>query len=369
MTDSASTSTAETTDHNAPTLDTLRSRFRDPATGQFDPGRLPLLAIEDKDGNSKLYLAVAWRLNWWNHDHPLGDPIRISTEVVEHAQTPHVIAQIIDVRIERYLRDPDGKISVIPGADGTAQAALNPAHILYADRKMITSSRRGDPTEKALTGAIGRVLGRAGYGTEGALELLEDEDDMNDELDERNEIVDSPHDRPSGQRNDRASRSSGSSRGDADRNGLLESIFKIVDAKNIGDGDLREMAKRIGGPDATSDSLTAAQLREVLTLVEGHGATANETPSASNARPHDNDGRRERPRRSSALPNDSSANEAEVARKNLIALQDQLGLSNEDVIEAIRKVKAPDPYEPGDALHAMDYIAASRELETRNKAA
>lgn len=357
----------EPADQNAPILATMRSRFCDPATGIFDPGRLPLLPIEDKDGNTKLYLQVAWRLLWWNHDHGIGHPIRIVTEVIENAKTPYVIAKIVDVTIERYLRDPDGKISVIPGPDGTAQAALNPAHILYADRKMITSSRRGDPTEKALTGAIGRVLSRAGYGTEGALELLEDDEDIANELDERNEIVDAPHDRSNSRRSDRAGTGrDGSFRDNAERDGVLQQIFSIVDANNISVDDVTAIAKRVGGPDTTSDTLTAAQLGEVLKLVQTHVRAMS---GAQHAHPTGGDGRRQRPRRADALRNGSSADEADIARKNLIALQERLGLKNEDVIEAIRTVKSPDPYEPGDALHAMDYVAAARELESRSKAA
>lgn len=333
----------------------MRSRFCD-ENGKFDPGRLPLLEIEDRDGNVKLYLAIAWRLLWWSYDHPLGDPIRIVTEVVENAREPYVLAQIVDVRVSRYLRDPDGKISVIPSLSGEPQAAINPEHVLYSDRKMIVPSRRGNPTEKALTGAIGRVLSRAGYGTEGALELLEDYDHGASEIDEQHEIVDTPHERPRRRGAQRYVPASDDG-GDAEaRQAVLAQIFALADRHRVANDTIVAIARDIAGPNASSDTLSVPQLRLVL---ERLASQVEREAQQRRNEPGNSEGRRPRPRRAEG----STASEAESARAELLALQRRLGISNDEVIAALREVRGEDGYEPGDPLDAIDYIAAAQVLQ------
>jgi hypothetical protein len=309
------------------TLGALRSRFLNPE-GQFDPKLLPMLEIEDKKGKTKLYLVVAWRLTWWNHDNPMGSRFRITTEVVNDPQLPHVIAEIIDTDTEKYLKNPGGMIAVIPHADGTARAAINPKHVLYSDRKSITNSRVGDPTENAITGAIGRVLARAGYGTEGALELLEDED-----------FVDAPL-------------------SDPERDTVLDMIDSTASTANLSVDALSAIAREIAGHGANSDTMSVEQLRGVLDRVRNVGrqngsptprGRRNEPPAIAAAAP-------------APAPQPANDMELQAARTQMIQAQTDADVSDDAVVALIREVKGDDPWEPGQPLDALDYVAVTKKL-------
>ncbi len=215
-------------------------------------------------------------------------------------QLPHVIAEIIDTDTEKYLKNPDGTIAVIPHADGTARAAINPKHVLYSDRKSITNSRVGDPTEKAITGAIGRVLARAGYGTEGALELLEDED-----------FVDAPL-------------------SDPERDTVLDMIDSAASTANLTVDALSAIAREIAGHGANSDTMSVEQLRGVLDRVRNVGRQ-NGSPTPR--------GRRNEPPAIAApapapapAPQPANDMELQAARTQMIQAQTDAGASDDAVV-------------------------------------
>lgn len=116
--------------------------------------KLPLLNLKGKS-----YLQVAYRLVFFREDHPLG---RISCSLVSVTDTSAV------VRAEIYVmgQKPDGS---------PFETLLSSAH------KKETEEHFGDFIEKAETGAIGRALAMAGYGTQ-----------FEPELDEGQRLADSP---------------------------------------------------------------------------------------------------------------------------------------------------------------------------------
>lgn len=91
------------------------------------------------------YLGVRYRLLWMRAEHPSW-----TTKVV-----PHTI-------------DWDAGIAIIVG-----QIYDETGRLIAEDMKTETRKDFGDFVEKACTGALGRALACAGYGTEGALELDE----------------------------------------------------------------------------------------------------------------------------------------------------------------------------------------------------
>lgn len=100
---------------------------------------LPLLNLKGKP-----YLQVAHRLVWFREDHPLG---RIQTTLMNVKDTEAVARAEIYILSQR----PDGA----------------PVELLVATaHKKETEQHFGDFIEKAETGAIGRALGMAGYGTQ-----------------------------------------------------------------------------------------------------------------------------------------------------------------------------------------------------------
>jgi len=317
------TATAERTPADT-TLGSFRKKFLD-AEGNFDPTLLPMLEIEDKKGQVKSYLQVVWRILWWNHQHPMGSRYRITTDVVHEQHSAYVVAEIIDTEVDRYLHDPAGNIAVIPSADGSMRAAINPKHVLYSDRKYITPCRVGDPTEKAITGAIGRVLARAGFGTEGAMELESDDGD--------GDFVDGPLEDP-------------------ERERVLQQIEAAATSASLLDR-LGAIAQEVAGPDASSETMTVEDLRKMLERVKA---------TARDARKPTPRGRTTTPLR--PAPNNSRAAEDEVltARNEMLRLQEAHGLSDDEIIVLIREVKGDDPWEPGDPLDPLDYVAVAAKI-------
>lgn len=114
--------------------------------------KLPLLNLKGKP-----YLQVAHRLVWFREENPLGV---IKTQIL-HQQDGWVI-----VRAE----------IAVPGTNGVM-------NLISSAHKMETKENFGDYIEKAETGAIGRALAMAGYGTQ-----------FEPEFDEGDRLADSPVD-------------------------------------------------------------------------------------------------------------------------------------------------------------------------------
>jgi hypothetical protein len=115
---------------------------------------LPLLNLKGKP-----YLQVAHRLVWFREEHPMG---RIVTSIVQLADK-HAIA-----KAEIYV------VGQRPGGD-PFEVLMSTAH------KKEEASHFPDFIEKAETGAIGRALAMAGYGTQ-----------FDPELDEGVRLADAP---------------------------------------------------------------------------------------------------------------------------------------------------------------------------------
>lgn len=113
--------------------------------------KLPLMSLKGKD-----YLQVAHRLVWFREEHPLG---KIQTEAVFSDETRAVFKATVSV----------------PDLNSGAWLELSSGH------KSEQKGRFADFLEKAETGAIGRALAVAGYGTQ-----------FEPEFDEEDRIVDSP---------------------------------------------------------------------------------------------------------------------------------------------------------------------------------
>src|SRR5690606_25279663 len=103
------------------------------------------------DLKGKPYLQVAHRLVWFREDHPKG---RIQTEIVTLAEDKATV-----------------KAAVVDEA----------GNLLSVAHKTEYESNFGDFLEKAETGAIGRALAIAGYGTQ-----------FDPEMDEEDRLADSP---------------------------------------------------------------------------------------------------------------------------------------------------------------------------------
>lgn len=110
---------------------------------------LPLLDLKGKP-----YLQVAHRLVWFREDHPRG---KIETEIVKIEKDYAVVKATVSVATDEH-------------------------HIVVAQaHKTEYMDNFGDFLEKAETGAIGRALAMAGYGTQ-----------FDPELDEADRLADSP---------------------------------------------------------------------------------------------------------------------------------------------------------------------------------
>lgn len=110
------------------------------------------------DIQGKDYLPVAWRLVWFREDHPLG---RIVTELKEWDKDKHTCL------FQASVYDDLGNLLAV--AHNTEAASL------------LNSRLQSQYVMMCETGAIGRALAIAGYGTQ-----------FSTELEEENRIVDSP---------------------------------------------------------------------------------------------------------------------------------------------------------------------------------
>jgi hypothetical protein len=111
---------------------------------------LPLMDLKNKP-----YLQVAHRLVWFREEHPAGS---IMTELVQVSDTACLAKATITLPLS------DGRMIIVA-----------------VGHKRESADNFGDFIEKAETGAIGRALAMAGYGTQ-----------FEPELDEGERIVDSP---------------------------------------------------------------------------------------------------------------------------------------------------------------------------------
>lgn len=118
---------------------------------------LPLLNLKGKD-----YLQVAHRLVWFREDHPSG---KILTSVLQLSDKSAIFKAEIFVL---GIRERNGQPEFF-------ESLLATAH------KKETEENFGDFIEKAETGAIGRALAMAGYGTQ-----------FDPELDEGVRLADAP---------------------------------------------------------------------------------------------------------------------------------------------------------------------------------
>jgi hypothetical protein len=117
--------------------------------------KLPLISLKGKD-----YLQVAHRLVWFREEHPRG---KILSEIVFSDETRATVKAVI----------------AVPDMATGAWLELSSGH------KSEQKGRFPDFLEKAETGAIGRALAVAGYGTQ-----------FEPEFDEEERIVDSPMESP-----------------------------------------------------------------------------------------------------------------------------------------------------------------------------
>ena len=106
------------------------------------------------DIKGKQYLEVKWRLVWFREDKPADSGWGIWTQEVEVTEDK--------ARFRAEVRDPDGRV-------------------IAAGTKTETPQGFADFVEKAETGAIGRALAVAGFGTQ-----------FCDDLDEGERLADSP---------------------------------------------------------------------------------------------------------------------------------------------------------------------------------
>lgn len=176
--DVAASNEAKTADQRAPRLD-HRGRIIPMQylpyineQGHFDPSRLPKDDLVDRsDGKNRNtpprhYLKPLWRQFWFLFDHPAGDPVRLRP-VVEHHESGYALVrvEVIDTSVPEFLTKADGDLVLVPDENGVPRPVPNPAFTIAVDWK-IWPKGRVPHLESAITGGIGRVLARIGYGTE-----------------------------------------------------------------------------------------------------------------------------------------------------------------------------------------------------------
>jgi hypothetical protein len=147
-------------------------------------------------------------------------------------------------------------------------------HILGQGTKTETRKGFSDFVEKAETGAVGRALARAGYGTEDALDL------------EGDRFADAPIEKP--ERSERASSvrredskpatTSAPAPRTAEENALLDQIKEAAKRHNVGHTQQRLIADALGIP--KGQHANADQLRAILERIE---QPASGVPTASPA--------------------------------------------------------------------------------------
>jgi hypothetical protein len=172
-------------------------------------------------GNSR-YLPVPARVQWMRGDHP---DWTISTDVYALDWTEGWVIMRADVR------DASGRLI----AQGT---------------KHETRAGFGDFIEKAETGAVGRALARAGYGTEDALDL------------EGERLADAPAVAPTDSEHDRGApasypRGHAPAPRSAEEDALLDELLAVPGMTKARLSLLAETAKIPTGRHATADELRA----------------------------------------------------------------------------------------------------------------
>lgn len=106
----------------------------------FDPNKHLRTIGKEKDGTPRVYLDVKWRIVWFRETYPLG---AIDTELFSLGDVVYVRARVI----------VDG-VQITSGMATVRAAGAN------------EQSWAGREIEKAETGAIGRALALAGFGTQ-----------------------------------------------------------------------------------------------------------------------------------------------------------------------------------------------------------
>jgi len=123
---------------------------------------LPLIDLKGKD-----YLQVAYRLVWFREDHPYG---RIDTERLSESDKHVTYRAIISVTLPAYIAPTNN----IKDNLNTSEYVK----ISNADKTLLIKSTLD--YEKCETGAIGRALALAGYGTQFAPDDITEGDDLAD---------------------------------------------------------------------------------------------------------------------------------------------------------------------------------------------
>ena len=302
------------------------------AEGKFDPRLLPLTEVSDRDGKNVLYvyLRPAYRQAWFLAENPVTGPIRLVHSMHQDPTGSFCEARIVNVDEPEYLCDDTGQVRCIPDASGNPAPLRNPKHVLFSDRKYAKSGNRYDAHESAITGAIGRALARAGYGTESLLALLNDTRTADPEGEDG--VVDTPAQIANDEQILVLRRQLKAA---AERADVSKDEAQQLRVRHFGDRDL-----------AAEDLRTLIDLLKTLGLEKKTAATpagsAPATPPSTDTPPRD------------------SADPAMEAKAELRNLQIQLEMTNEEVLAALRRQKRT--YEPGDKLTALDYAAASNYL-------
>lgn len=135
----------------------------------FDPQQhFRVLERKDKKTGEIIrsnYLDVRWRILWFREDHPKG---RIVTEEV-------YVGPIWTTKTEWKGGSRSSTEMEVPGVRFKASVYDGDGNLLASDYKSETMNDFPDYYEKSSTGAIGRALALAGYGTQFAEEFDEED--------------------------------------------------------------------------------------------------------------------------------------------------------------------------------------------------
>jgi hypothetical protein len=182
---------------------------------------------------NKQYLPVPQRVQWFRGDHP---DWTIATSVVELQWT------------EGY-------------AVMRAEVLDDTGRLISSGIKTETRKGFGDFVEKAETGAVGRALARAGYGTEDALDLDGDR------------FADAPIEQPErGERTPPAGRRAAASSATtpAPAQYRRQELAELLHEKGLGQADALRYAAIVGIPD-TERPMTDESMDKLIDAIRGHG--------------------------------------------------------------------------------------------------
>jgi hypothetical protein len=195
-------------------------------TDKYTPGKGDYISLKGKQ-----YLPARRRVQWLRSDHP---DWGINTDIVR--------------------LDWDAGIAVV-----RAEVTDDTGRLIGAGTK--TETRKGFPDflEKAETGAIGRAVAVAGYGTEDALDL-----------DEGEHVADSPIQQPERGRGARASSPNDSA--PASYNSLRGALLEAAATHGWDRDRLTALADEIGVP--KGGKATAEQLIDMIARIEQPGGSA-----------------------------------------------------------------------------------------------